>query len=64
MSAELTPYELRTLRSHKKVPRRESEVPERQAAQKKLSRLGCLQFEEGVYRITQEGIKLLDRVGR
>jgi len=61
LSVELTPYELRTLRSHRHRPRRESELPERQAAQKKLSRLGYIELKDGVYRITPEGMRLLDR---
>jgi hypothetical protein len=60
LSVELTPYEFRTLRSHQHIPRRESEKPERQAAQKKLSQLGYLQLKDGVYRITPEGMRVLD----
>ena len=60
MSADLTPYEFLTLRSHRNHPRRESEVADRQAAQKKLSKLGYLKLENGVYRITPEGQQVLE----
>ena len=60
MSAPLTPYELFVLRGHRDHPRRESEVEKRRAALVKLSRLGYLQFKEGVYRITAEGKQVLE----
>jgi len=59
MSADLTPYELRVLRSHKHRPRRESELEKRRAAQKSLSRQGYLELKEGVYRLTPQGERLL-----
>jgi hypothetical protein len=62
LSAELTPYEWRVLRSHTNHPRRESELAERQVAQKKLSRLGYIRLEEGVYRITPAGRQVLDSI--
>jgi hypothetical protein len=60
LSAELTPYELRVLRSHAKYPRRESELADRQAAQKRLSKLGYIRLDEGVYRITEAGKQVLE----
>jgi len=63
LSAELTPYELRVLQSHANHPRRESELPERQAAQKKLSKLGYIRLQEGVYQITSAGRQILDSAG-
>jgi hypothetical protein len=63
LSADLTPYEWRVLRSHRHHPRRESELPERQAAQKNLSKLGYIRLEEGVYRITPAGKQVLESGG-
>ena len=63
MSAELTPYELRVLRSHANHPRRQSELADRQAAQKKLSKLGHIRLEAGVYRITESGRQVLGDTG-
>jgi hypothetical protein len=63
LSADLTPYELRVLRSHRQHARRESELPDRQAAQKRLSKLGYIHLEEGVYRITPAGMQILENVG-
>jgi hypothetical protein len=63
LSAELTPYELRVLRSHTNHPRRESELADRQAAQRKLSILGYIRLQEGVYRITSAGRQALDSTG-
>ena len=63
MSAELTLYELRVLRSHAKTARRESELPDRQAAQKRLSKLGYVRLEAGVYRITEAGRQVLECAG-
>ena len=60
MSAELTPYEFQVLRSHWPNPRRESELHARQAAQKKLSRLGYLRMEGGVYKVTPEGRQVIE----
>ena len=60
MSVPLTPYELFVLRGHRNHPRRESEVEKRKAALLRLSRLGCLQFKDGVYRITAEGKRILE----
>jgi hypothetical protein len=58
--SDLTPYELHVLRSHRLHPRRESELVERQTAQKKLSRLGFIRLEAGTYRITPEGQRRLE----
>ena len=63
MSADLTPYELRVLRSHRQHPRRESELSDRQAAQKRLSKLGYIRLTEGVYRITPAGMQVLENAG-
>ncbi len=60
MSAELTPYELFVLKGHKNHPRRESEVEKRRAAVLKLSRLGYLRLQDGVYHITDEGQRVLE----
>lgn len=60
MSAELTPYELFVLKGHKDRPRRESEVVKRRAALVKLSRLGYLRFQDGVYHITVAGRRVLE----
>jgi hypothetical protein len=61
MSTGLTPYELRVLQSHQHRGLRESEVVERLAAQKSLSRLGYIRLDAGVYKITPEGKQILER---
>jgi hypothetical protein len=60
VSADLTPYELRVLRSHQYVPRRESELVERKKAQSKLLRRGYLKLADGVYTITPDGRYVLE----
>ena len=60
MSAALSPYELVVLRGHKNHPRRESEVPKRQAAQLLLASRGYIELKNGVYRITPAGKLLLN----
>lgn len=59
VSAHLTPYELRVLRSHRKRPLRESELEKRRAALLKLSRLGYLELRAGIYWITATGEEVL-----
>jgi hypothetical protein len=60
VSAGLTPYQLRVLRSHKDHARRESEQSDRRAAQMVLSRLGYIELNDGVYRISPTGKSVLE----
>lgn len=62
MSAGLSPYELVVLRGHKQHPRRQSEVPERKAAQLLLANRGYIELKNGVYRITPAGKQILNEV--
>jgi ribosomal protein S19E (S16A) len=64
VSAKLTPYELRVLRSHRRQPLRESELERRRAALLNLSKLGYIELKDGVYRITPAGERALSELDR
>jgi hypothetical protein len=64
VSAELTPYELRVLRSHRNRPLRESELERRRTALLKLSKLGYIKLRQGLYWITPAGEQVLAGLDR